>query len=128
MKTAIITAFRASAKLCAVMEKTANRLLLSPYSSKSLWRLAKISLLTLIVISPSYADWRLVGEGDCPGQQIQGSAGETPDNALCTTEFAGKTALCFPFVCNPGCQYIDVKTQACQGGTELAKVYTCEPE
>lgn len=69
-----------------------------------------------------------MGQGDCPGPQVLGSAGEVPEDAQCTPEFSGKTALCFRGVCNPGCQYIDVLTRECRGGAELADVYTCVPE
>ncbi len=48
-----------------------------------------------------------------------------PEAEQCTAEFIGKTALCFTQVCYPGCQYIDVRTMDCRGGTEMAEVYTC---
>jgi len=85
--------------------------------------------LTLASIAPAQAGhWRLVTQGDCPGPQISGSPGAAPEDEVCTAAFAGKTALCFTQVCYPGCQYIDIPTHACQGGAELAQVYTCEPE
>lgn len=84
------------------------------------------ALCAALAASATQADWRLIGEGDCPGSQVIGSAGLTPEAELCTPAFAGKTALCFTQVCNPGCQYIDVATRDCRGGAELAQVYTCE--
>lgn len=86
-------------------------------------------MLPLLLLGPGAhaGDWVAQGQGDCPGPQVIGSAGESPDPELCTPAFAGKTALCFPRVCNPGCQYIDVPTTQCQGGAELADVYTCVP-
>lgn len=74
------------------------------------------------------AGWVAAGQGDCPGPQVWGSAGEQPEAERCTPDFAGKTALCFTQVCYPGCQYIDVPTRECRGGAELAHVYTCVPE
>lgn len=70
--------------------------------------------------------WVYVTRGDCPGPQVVGSAGETPERERCTPAFDGKTALCFSFNCNPGCQYIDVLTKHCQGGAEMVDVYTCQ--
>ena len=72
--------------------------------------------------------WLVLEQGDCPGPQVIGSAGELPDPDLCTPAFAGKTALCFTQVCYPGCQYIDVPTTQCRGGAEMANVYTCVAE
>ncbi len=87
-------------------------------------------LLLLLALSPAVqaGAWVLVGEGDCPGPQMIGSAGKRPDNELCTPAFFGKTALCHTRNCNPGCEYIDVPTTQCRGGAELADVYTCVPE
>ncbi len=84
-----------------------------------------LTCLALLTAASAHAEWRLVGEGDCPGRQVIGSLGVEPEAEQCTPEFAGKTALCFTQVCNPGCQYIDVLTADCQGGTETAQVYTC---
>jgi len=92
--------------------------------------------LMLLLLALSFAHgaaaqagtWVLVSEGDCPGPQVIGSAGERPDAIHCTPAFSGKTALCFTQVCYPGCQYIDVPTPQCRGGAELADVYTCVPE
>jgi hypothetical protein len=85
-----------------------------------------LALLAALSATSAHTEWRLVGEGDCPGRQIIGSLGVAPEAKHCTPEFAGKTALCFTQVCNPGCQYIDVATVDCHGGTETAQVYTCE--
>jgi hypothetical protein len=88
-----------------------------------------IVCLALASVTPAQAgQWRLVTQGDCPGPQISGSPGAAPEDEVCTAAFAGKTALCFTQVCYPGCQYIDIPTQACQGGAELAQVYTCVSE
>jgi hypothetical protein len=88
-----------------------------------------LALFALTLATPAaQAGWRLIDEGDCPGRQVIGSDGDTPDATLCTPAFAGKTALCFTQVCNPGCQYIDVQTRNCRGGGEMAQVYTCEPQ
>jgi hypothetical protein len=83
------------------------------------------ALLIAPAIPVAAAGWQLIGEGDCSGRQVVGSLGVEPEAERCTPEFAGKTALCFTQVCNPGCQYIDVRTADCRGGTELAQVYTC---
>lgn len=87
-----------------------------------------LALGLLLLAGLARAGWERVADGDCPGAQVWGSAGEQPEPARCTPEFAGKTALCFTQVCNPGCQYIDVRTDACQGGAETAHVYTCRPD
>lgn len=80
----------------------------------------------LLLACPARAGtWLPAGKGDCPGPQVIGSPGEIPEAGHCTAAFAGKTALCFTQVCYPGCQYIDVATRDCRGGTELADVYTC---
>lgn len=85
-----------------------------------------LMLLLLALGSAAQAGtWIPITEGDCPGPEVNGSAGEQPDAAHCTPAFAGKTALCFTRNCNPGCQYIDVPTAQCRGGAELADVYTC---
>jgi len=79
-----------------------------------------------LAVSPVWAGtWVYVTRGDCPGPQVVGSAGEIPERDRCTPEFEGKTALCFSFNCNPGCQYIDVLTKDCLGGAEMVDVYTC---
>lgn len=87
-----------------------------------------ILLLLALGSTTQAGNWVPVGEGDCPGRAVNGSAGEQPDAALCTPAFAGKTALCFTRNCNPGCEYIDVATPDCRGGAELADVYTCVAE
>lgn len=87
-----------------------------------------IPLLLVLTSAAQAGTWTLVGEGDCPGPEVNGSAGEQPDAIHCTPAFAGRTALCFTNNCNPGCQYIDIPTPQCRGGAELADVYTCVAE
>ena len=87
------------------------------------WRLA--ALIFVLLPEVHAGTWVRVTQGDCPGRQVIGSAGETPEAEHCTPAFIGKTALCFTQVCNPGCQYIDVPTRECRGGAEMANVYTC---
>jgi hypothetical protein len=74
------------------------------------------------------AGWQLVAQGDCVGPQLLGGAGQQPEAAMCTLEWAGKTALCFPQSCNPGCQYLDMPAQNCLPGADNGLIYTCEPE
>lgn len=74
------------------------------------------------------AGWVLVGEGDCIGPQLQGSAGKEPDPERCTPAMAGKTSLCFPQACYPGCQVIDIATTKCLMGADTALIYTCVPD
>lgn len=86
----------------------------------------RLLILILPLISLAHAGtWVPAGQGDCPGAQVWGSAGKEPEAEQCTAAFVGKTALCFTQVCYPGCQYIDVPTRDCRGGTEMAEVYTC---
>lgn len=86
----------------------------------------RILLLTFLLIASAQAGtWVPVGQGDCPGVQVVGSSGTEPERERCTPAFAGKTALCYTKVCNPGCEYINVTTRDCRGGTEMADVYTC---
>lgn len=87
-----------------------------------------VCLVAALLAHAAWAGWVPAGQGDCPGPQVWGSAGEQPEAERCTPEFAGKTALCFTQVCYPGCQYIDVATRECKGGAEMANVYTCVPE
>lgn len=91
-------------------------------------RRAVSGLCVLILSTPATwaGTWVYVTRGDCPGPQVVGSAGETPERQHCTPEFDGKTALCFTNNCNPGCQYIDMLTTQCRGGAELVDVYTCQ--
>lgn len=78
--------------------------------------------------SPAAAGWRWVAEGDCIGPQLRGEPGDVPEPDRCTPEMAGKTALCFPRACYPGCQYIDIPTSQCLPGTDTGQIYTCEPD
>ncbi len=70
----------------------------------------------------------LIGVWVFLSRQMQGGAGKEPDEALCTRELAGKTALCFPQSCNPGCQYIDLPTGQCLPGADTGLIYTCVPD
>jgi len=91
-------------------------------------RRAILGCCALALLGPAAwaGTWVYVSRGDCPGPQVFGSAGEAPERERCTPEFDGKTALCFSFNCNPGCQYIDVQTTECWGGAEMVDVYTCQ--
>ncbi|HRH79937.1 MAG TPA: hypothetical protein PLW81_02710 [Thiobacillaceae bacterium] len=77
---------------------------------------------------PATAGWRWVAEGDCIGPQLQGAPGNVPEPDRCTPEMAGKTALCFPQACYPGCQYLDLPSSKCLPGADTGQIYTCEPE
>ncbi len=94
----------------------------------AVWRpLLQAAVLTFYA-QHAFAGWVLVAEGDCIGPQLQGGAGKEPEAALCTQDFAGKTALCFPQSCNPGCQYIDLPTGQCLPGADTGLIYTCVPD
>lgn len=82
----------------------------------------------LLLAGPAPAGWQWVAEGDCVGPQIQGAPGELPDPSLCTPDMAGKSALCFPRTCNPGCQYLDLPADRCQPGADKGQIYTCHPD
>lgn len=83
--------------------------------------------LCTLSIGSATAGWQLVAEGDCIGPQLQGSPGKVPDEERCTPELAGKTALCFPQACYPGCQYLDLPTWQCLPGADTGLIYTCVP-
>jgi hypothetical protein len=88
-----------------------------------------LPMLLMTLLSSAHAGtWVLVGQGDCPGPHLGGNSGKEPEFERCNPEFAGKTALCYTKVCNPGCDFIDLATKDCRGGTELADVYTCVVE
>lgn len=97
-------------------------------ASFAAWRPLLQALLFVFLADHACAGWVLVAEGDCTGPQRQGGAGKEPDAALCTSAFAGKTALCFPQSCNPGCQYLDLPTAQCQPGVDNGMIYTCMPD
>ncbi len=98
-------------------------------ASGSAARGALLCILAGLLPAPAaFAGWVLVAEGDCIGPQLQGGAGKEPEAALCTQDFAGKTALCFPQSCNPGCQYIDLPTGQCLPGADTGLIYTCVPD
>lgn len=86
-----------------------------------------LAFTALALALPATAGWRWVAEGDCIGPQLQGAPGEVPEPTRCTPEMAGKTALCFPKTCNPGCQYLDLPTEKCLPGADTAQIYTCVP-
>ena len=65
--------------------------------------------------------WQSVGIGDCPGRDVAGSAGPTPDPSKCDSKFAGNTAVCWA----SGCTYKSVATPACTGGANPGQLYTC---
>jgi len=65
--------------------------------------------------------WQPVGVGDCPGRDVAGSAGSTPDPSKCDGGFAGNTAVCW----SSGCTYKSVATAACTGGANPGQMFTC---
>jgi hypothetical protein len=65
--------------------------------------------------------WQPVGVGDCPGRDVAGSAGSTPDPSKCDGGFVGNTAVCW----SSGCTYKNVATGACNGGANPGQMYTC---
>ena len=65
--------------------------------------------------------WQPVGVGDCPGRDVAGSAGPTPDPSKCEGSFVGNTAVCW----SSGCTYKNVATPACTGGSNPGQMYTC---
>jgi hypothetical protein len=65
--------------------------------------------------------WQAVGVGDCPGRDVSGSAGSSPDPSKCNANFAGQTAVCW----TTGCTYKNVATPACTGGANPGQMYTC---
>lgn len=73
--------------------------------------------------APALGGWQPVGVGDCPGRDVGGSAGTTPDPSKCDAGFAGQTAVCW----STGCTYKTVPTAACTGGTSPGQMYTCNP-
>jgi hypothetical protein len=70
---------------------------------------------------PPTSAWQSVGIGDCPGRDVAGSAGPTPDPSKCDSNFAGNTAVCWA----SGCTYKSVATPACTGGANPGQMYTC---
>jgi hypothetical protein len=65
--------------------------------------------------------WQAVGVGDCPGRDLAGSSGTTPEPSRCYTGSAAQTAVCWP----QGCTYKSVATSACSGGANPGQMYTC---
>jgi hypothetical protein len=71
--------------------------------------------------APGGGGWQAVGLGDCPGRDVSGSSGTTPDPSKCNAAFAGQTAVCW----TTGCTYKSVATAACVGGASPGQMYTC---
>jgi hypothetical protein len=71
--------------------------------------------------APPASIWQPVGVGDCPGRDVAGSAGPTPDPSKCEGGFVGNTAVCWA----SGCTYKNVATVACSGGANPGQMYTC---
>jgi hypothetical protein len=69
----------------------------------------------------SAGSWQPAGVGDCPGRDVGGSRGPTPEAAKCDAGFAGQTAVCWA----NGCTYKNVSTSSCKGGTSPGQMYTC---
>jgi hypothetical protein len=67
--------------------------------------------------------WQPVGVGDCPGRDVGGTAGSTPDPTKCDAGFSGQTAICW----NNGCTYKNIATASCTGGASPGQMYTCNP-
>jgi hypothetical protein len=73
--------------------------------------------------------WKLVGIGDCTGQDQATTDGATPDNSKAK---AGYTAVCWDGVNysnknNPGkafCTYKNVAYNTCTGGVNAGEMYT----
>src|SRR5450759_5003491 len=65
--------------------------------------------------------WQAVGVGDCPGRDVAGSRGPSPEAGKCDASFAGHTAVCWAH----GCTYKNVATGACTGGANPGQMYTC---
>jgi len=71
--------------------------------------------------APHTSAWQSVGIGDCPGRDVAGTSGPTPDPSKCDSNFAGNTAVCWA----TGCTYKNVVTGACTGGANPGQMYTC---
>jgi hypothetical protein len=72
---------------------------------------------------PAASNWQAVGTGDCPGHDVGGTAGSTPDASKCDSGFAGQTAICW----SNGCTYKNIAASACTGGSSPGQMYTCNP-
>ena len=70
---------------------------------------------------PVGAGWQAVGIGDCPGRDVAGTSGPSPDATKCNTSFAGSTAVCW----TTGCTYKNVPTASCTGGANPGQMYSC---
>jgi len=73
------------------------------------------------VPQPAGPTWQAMGVGDCPGRDVSGSAGTSPDPSKCNGAFVGQTAVCW----TTGCAYKSVATAACTGGANPGQLYTC---
>lgn len=68
-------------------------------------------------------NWRAVGTGDCPGQDVAESTGPDPDDLKCTDAFLGYTAVCR----EQSCTYKNIQTASCAGGANPGRMFTCSP-
>lgn len=66
--------------------------------------------------------WQLVGTGDCPGRDVANSRGSKPAAARCNEQSLGQTAVCW----NNECTYKNIETNACVGGGNPGRMYTCK--
>ena len=71
--------------------------------------------------APAGGGWQAMGIGDCPGRDVAGTSGSSPDPSKCNASFAGNTAVCW----TTGCTYKNVATGACTGGANPGQMYTC---
>lgn len=88
--------------------------------------------------STAQLGWQRAGSGDCPGQDEASSSGAVPDPAMCTTERAGKAAVCWDGSTYlnkygethgaPGYPWCTYKsTGSCGGGENTGALYYCRP-
>jgi hypothetical protein len=85
--------------------------------------------------SPAFGNWRYVGIGDCPGQDIASIGVTTPNLPLgvdCTALNRGYAAICWDqkYQSNsglsaPGCTYKNVTPANCAGGSNPGFMYVC---
>lgn len=88
-----------------------------------------LTVLFVIILLTAWAqgavsnNWRAVGEGDCPGQDVAESTGPNPDDLKCTDAFLGQTAVCR----EQSCTYKSIETASCTGGASPGRMFTCSP-